>query len=142
MQDLFNFSESGSCLNLIVTEISRQFIENHKEDVMIDMPQMYNTLYNGYPVYMCVRKNGFDTINRFAYDKDIDCVSNDKEFEKYRPNCEKSLGADVYIKLYPHILRMDIIINNAQYTEKVHNFIKCVDVYKPMMINIVDKFIE
>lgn len=109
MTNMFNFSESAKNLHLILTKISRLFVEQHKEDVLIDMPTMYNLLCNGLPVYMCVRSTGFDLANRFALINNKQ-VRNDSEFEMVRPTIVKTLGAEVYIKLFPDAPRIDIIV--------------------------------
>jgi hypothetical protein len=116
MENLFSFSESARQLHIIVAKVTKCFVENHQIDAILDMPQMYNTLYKGYPVYMCVRGNGFDTIKRYAYanqyfaKRENKEVTNDEEFEMLRKDVISKLGAEAYIKVYPDVARIDVLI--------------------------------
>lgn len=121
MANLFHFSASANYLSLITHRVVKCFVKKYQCDAILDMGIMYNTLFNGNPVYMCVRESGFDTIKRYAVcNKDLyrnillretDDVINDEEFELLRKEVEHSLGADAYIKVYPNEAKIDVIFN-------------------------------
>ena len=121
MANLFHFSPSANHLALITHRVVKCFVKKHQTDAILDIKEMYNTLYKGYPVYMCVREMGFDTIKRYS-SLNVDVlkkykergnfeVINDEEFELARKEVERSLGADAYIKVYPNEAKIDVIFN-------------------------------
>lgn len=107
-----DFSVSARLLGLITHKVVKCFVKQHKEDALLDMYEMLCTLDKGYPVYMCVRETGFDTIKRFnIYGKLPQReVTNDEEFEIVKEDVMRTLGADAFIKVYPDA-KVDVIFN-------------------------------
>lgn len=112
MKDLFDFSETARDLNIIIYKVATTFVKHHQTDAILDMKTMYNKLYNGYPIYICVRETGFDVMERFNIYNHIPqkFITNDEEFEIIRPVAVSTLGAEAYIKIYPNELRVDVMI--------------------------------
>ena len=119
MKNLFDFSPSAMALHLITHKVIKCFVKQYQTDAILDMREMYNTLYKGYPVYMCVRENGFDTIKGYS-SHNIDMlkrmkergnfeVINDEEFEALRKEVVRTRGAEAYIKVYPDDCKIDVI---------------------------------
>ena len=106
MKNLFEFSATANGLSHIVSRVVKVFVHQHKEDAIIDMGRMYNNLYNGHPIYMCVRENGFDVANRYS----VYPIKNNEDFANVRAEVERGLGADVYIKVYADEPRIDILL--------------------------------
>lgn len=139
MKNLFDFCPTANVLHTILTKVSRVFIKQHKEDVLIDMKEMYNTLYNGYPIYASVRELGFDTINRFSRIDSDTIVKTNADFDKYKDLVTTSLGADAFIKIYPNELKMEIILNKEFDTNVKYELLGL----EPMVsVNFVEKFGE
>ena len=151
MSNLFHFSTSANFLNLITHRVVKCFVKRYQCDAILDMGIMYNTLYNGNPVYMCVREGGFDTIKRYAicnkelYGKILtrenDDVINDEEFELLRKEVESRLGADAYIKVYPNEGKIDVIFNKEFSESELKNIKYELLGLEPMVsVNFVEKF--
>lgn len=151
MKDLFDFSPSAPFLHLITHKVVKCFIKHYQTDAILDIKEMYNTLYKGYPVYMCVREMGFDTIKRYS-SLNVDVlkkykergnfeVINDEEFELARKEVERSLGADAYIKVYPNEAKIDIIFNKEFSESEIKNIKYELIGIEPMVsVNFVEKF--
>lgn len=151
MKDLFDFSPSAPFLHIITHKVVKCFIKHHQTDAILDIKEMYNTLYKGYPVYMCIRENGFDTIKRYS-SLNVDVlkkykergnfeVINDEEFELLRKEVEHSLGADAYIKVYPGEARIDVIFNEEFSESELKNIKYELLGIEPMVsVNFVEKF--
>ena len=151
MADLFRFSPSANYLALITHRVVKCFVKKHQTDAILDMDIMYNTLYNGNPIYMCVRESGFDTIKRYViFNKDLlekslskkpDIIFNDEEFELLRKEVEHSLGADAYIKVYPNEAKIDVIFNKEFSESELNNIKYELLGLEPMVsVNFVEKF--
>lgn len=151
MKDLFDFSPSAPFLHIITYNVTKCFMKHYQTDAILDIKEMYNTLYKGYPVYMCIREDGFDTIKRFASFK-IDMLKkfkergnfeiiNDEEFELLRKEVERNLGADAYIKVYPDEAKIDIIFNKEFSEDELKNIKYELLGIEPMVsVNFVKKF--
>ena len=131
MKDLFDFSPSASFLHIITHKVVKCFMKHNQTDGILDIKEMYNTLYKGYPVYMCIRENGFDTIKRYS-SLNVDVLKkykergnfeiiNDEEFELLKKEVERSLGADAYIKVYPDEAKIDVIFNKEFNEDELKN---------------------
>ena len=151
MKDLFDFSPSAPFLHIITYNVTKCFMKHYQTDAILDIKEMYNTLYKGYPVYMCIRETGFDTIKRFA-SFNVDMlkkfkergnfeVINDEEFELLRKEVERNLGADAYIKVYPDEAKIDIIFNKEFSEDELKNIKYELLGIEPMVsVNFVEKF--
>lgn len=151
MKDLFDFSPSAPFLHIITYNVTKCFMKHYQTDAILDIKEMYNTLYKGYPVYMCIREDGFDTIKRFASFK-VDMLKkfkergnfeiiNDEEFELLRKEVERNLGADAYIKVYPDEAKIDIIFNKEFSEDELKNIKYDLLGIEPMVsVNFVEKF--
>lgn len=151
MKDLFDFSPSAPFLHIITYNVTKCFMKHYQTDAILDIKEMYNTLYKGYPVYMCIREDGFDTIKRFASFK-VDMLKkfkergnfeiiNDEEFELLRKEVERNLGADAYIKVYPDEAKIDIIFNKEFSEDELKNIKYQLLGIEPMVsVNFVEKF--
>jgi hypothetical protein len=126
-------------------------MKHYQTDAILDIKEMYNTLYKGYPVYMCIRENGFDTIKRYSSlnvdvlkkfkKRDNFEVINDEEFELLRKEVEHSLGADTYIKVYPNEAKIDVIFNKEFSESEIKNIKYELLGLEPMVsVNFVKKF--
>jgi hypothetical protein len=126
-------------------------MKHYQTDAILDIKEMYNTLYKGYPVYMCIRENGFDTIKRYSSlnvdvlkkfkKRDNFEVINDEEFELLRKEVEHSLGADAYIKVYPNEGKIDVIFNKEFSESEIKNIKYELLGLEPMVsVNFVKKF--
>ena len=151
MKNLFDFSPSAPFLHTITHRVVKCFVKQHQTDAILDIKEMYNTLYKGYPVYMCVRENGFDTIKRYSsFNVDILKkfkergnfeVINDVEFELLKKEVERSLGADAYIKVYPNEAKVDIIFNKEFSLSEIKDIKYELLGLEPMVsVNFVEKF--
>ena len=139
MKDLFDFSETARNLNIIIYKVATTFVKQHQSDAILDMKTMYNKLYNGYPIYICVRETGFDVMERFNFYK---FITNDEEFEIIRPVAVSQFCIEAYIKIYPNELRVDVMIvrrfNETDLQQIKHNL-----ELEPMIkVNFVEKFGE
>jgi hypothetical protein len=151
MENLFDFSPSAPFLHIITHKVVKCFVKHNQTDAILDIKEMYNTLYKGYPVYMCVREMGFDTIKRYS-SLNVDVlkkykergnfeVINDEEFELARKEVERSLGADAYIKVYPDEAKIDIIFNKEFSESEIKNIKYELIGIEPMVsVNFVEKF--
>lgn len=151
MKNLFDFSPSAPFLHTITHKVVKCFIKHYQTDAILDINEMYNTLYKGYPVYMCVREMGFDTIKRFS-SLNVDVlkkckergnfeVINDEEFELAKKEGERSLGADAYIKVYPNEAKIDVIFNKEFSESELKNIKYELLGFEPMVsVNFVEKF--
>jgi hypothetical protein len=151
MKDLFDFSPSAPFLHIITHKVVKCFMKQYQTDAILDMDIMYKTLYKGYPVYMCVREIGFDTIKRFS-SLNVDMIKkfkergnfeviNDEEFELARKEVERSLGADAYIKVYPDEAKIDIIFSKEFSESELKNIKYELLGLEPMVsVNFVEKF--
>lgn len=151
MKDLFDFSPSAPFLHIITHRVVKCFIKHYQTDAILDIKEMYNTLYKGYPVYMCIRENGFDTVKRFvSFNVDMlkKCnersnfeIINDEEFELLRKEVERNLGADAYIKVYPNESKIDIIFNKEFSEDELKNIKYELLGFEPVVsVNFVEKF--
>lgn len=151
MKDLFDFSPSAPFLHIITHKVVKCFIKHYQTDAILDIKEMYNTLYKGYPVYMCVRETGFDTIKRYS-SRNIDILKkfkergnfeiiNDEEFELLRKEVEHSLGADAYIKVYPDEAKIDVIFNKEFSESELKNIkYELLGLESMVIVNFVDIF--
>jgi hypothetical protein len=151
MENLFDFSPSAPFLHIITHKVVKCFVKHNQTDAILDIKEMYNTLYKGYPVYMCVRENGFDTIKRYS-SLNVDVlkkykgrgnfeVINNEEFELLRKEVERSLGADAYIKVYPNEAKIDVIFNKEFSESELKNIKYELLGIEPMVsVNFVEKF--
>ena len=151
MKDLFDFSPSAPFLHTITHSVVKCFMKHYQTDAILDIKEMYNTLYKGYPVYMCIRENGFDIIKRFS-SLNVDILKkfkkrgnfeiiNDKEFELLRKEVERRLGADAYIKVYPNEAKIDVIFNKEFSESELKNIKYELLGLEPMVsVNFVKKF--
>lgn len=151
MKDLFDFSPSAPFLHTITHNVVKCFMKHHQTDAMLDIKEMYNTLYKGYPVYMCVRENGFDTIKRYS-SLNVDVLKkfkergnfeiiNDEEFELLRKEVERSLGADAYIKVYPNEAKIDVIFKKEFSESELKNIkYELLGLEPVVSVNFVEKF--
>ena len=139
---LCDFSVSAKALGLITHRVVKCFVKQHQTDAILDMCEMLNTLDNGCPVYMCVRENGFDTINRFnIYGKlPQEEVTNDVEFEIVKEDVMKTLGADAFIKVYPYEGKIDVIFNREYEEFELRNIKYELLGLEPMIeVNFIEK---
>ena len=151
MKDLFDFSPSAPFLHIITHRVVKCFIKHYQTDAILDIKEMYNTLYKGYPVYMCIRENGFDTVKRFT-SFNVDMLKkhkergnfeiiNDEEFELLRKEVERNLGADAYIKVYPNEAKIDVIFNKEFSEDELKNIkYELLGPEPTVSVNFVEKF--
>ena len=151
MKNLFDFSPSAPFLHFITHKVVKCFVKQHQTDAILDMREMYNTLYKGYPVYMCVRENGFDTIKRYsAHNNDMLKrmkergnfeVINDNEFEELRKEVAHTLGAEAYIKVYPNESKIDVIFAREYEEFELRNIkIELLNLEPIVSVNFVESF--
>lgn len=140
---LCDFSVSAKALGLITHKVVRCFVKQHQTDAILDMCEMLNTLDKGFPVYMCVRESGFDTIKRFNINGKLPQaeVTNDEEFEIVKEDVMHTLGADAFIKVYPYEGKIDVIFNREYEEFELRNIKYEMLGLEPMIeVNFVDKF--
>lgn len=145
MKNLFDFSETAQVLHLITHKVVTTFVEQHQTDAILDFKTMYNKLYNGYPIYIAVRRTGFDVMERFNVDNLIPqkYITNDDEFEVIRPVAVKTLGANAYIKIYPNERKVDImLVTNYNETELGQIKYALLGLEPMVSVNFVEKFGE
>lgn len=151
MENLFDFSPSAPFLHLITHKVVKCFVKQHQTDAILDMKEMYNTLYKGYPIYMCVRENGFDTIKRFSAlnmdmlkkmkARDNFEVINNEEFEILRKEVVRTLGGEAYIKVYPDVAKIDVILARRYEEFELRNIKNELLNLEPMVsVNFVESF--
>ena len=151
MKNLFDFSPSAMALHRITHKVIKCFVKQNQTDAILDMREMYNTLYKGYPIYMCVRENGFDTIKRYsALNNDMlkrmkergDFeVINDNEFEELRKEVTHTLGAEAYIKVYPNDCKIDVIFAREYEEFELRNIkIELLNLEPMVSVNFVESF--
>ena len=139
---LCDFSVSAKALGMITHRVVKCFVKQHQTDALLEMCEMLNTLDNGYPVYMCVRENGFDTIKRFnIYGKlPQKEVTNDEEFEIVKEDVFRTLGADAFIKVYPYEGKIDVIFNREYEEFELRNIKNELLGLEPMIeVNFIEK---
>ena len=151
MKNLFDFSPSAPFLHFITHKVVKCFVKEYQTDAILDMKEMYNTLYKGYPVYMCVREAGFDTIKRFSA-QNMDMlknmkargnyeVINDEEFEILRKEVVRTLGGEAYIKVYPDVAKIDVILARKYEEFELRNIKNELLNLEPMvLVNFVESF--
>lgn len=151
MKNLFDFSPSAPFLHFITHKVVKCFVKEYQTDAILDMKEMYNTLYKGYPVYMCVREIGFDTIKRFSA-QNMDMlkkmkargnyeVINDEEFEILRKEVVRTLGGEAYIKVYPDVAKIDVILARRYKEFELSNIKNELLNLEPMVsVNFVESF--
>lgn len=151
MKNLFDFSPSAPFLHFITHKVVECFVKEYQTDAILDMKEMYNTLYKGYPVYMCVRETGFDTIKRFSA-QNMDMlkkmkargnfeVINDEEFEILRKEVVRTLGGEAYIKVYPDVAKIDVILARRYKEFELSNIKNELLNLEPMVsVNFVESF--
>ena len=140
---LCDFSISAKALGLITHRVVKCFVKQHQTDAILDMCEMLNTLDKGYPVYMCVRENGFDTIKRFNIYGNLPQaeVTNDEEFEIVKEEVMRTFGADAFIKVYPYEGKIDVIFNKEFSESEIKNIKYELLGIEPMVsVNFVEKF--
>lgn len=151
MKNLFDFSPSAMALHLITHKVIKCFVKQNQTDAILDMREMYNTLYKGYPIYMCVRENGFDTIKRYsALNNDMLKrmkergnfeVINDEEFKELRKEVVRTLGAEAYIKVYPNDCKIDVIFAREYEEFELRNIkIELLNLEPIVSVNFVESF--
>lgn len=142
MKNLFDFSPSAMALHLITHKVIKCFVKQHQTDAILDMREMYNTLYKGYPVYMCVRENGFDTIKRYNIFGQLPQseVTNDEEFEIIRDGARRINGAEAYIKVFPDVARVDVMLVRTFSESELSNIKNEFNRTLPFEVNFVEKF--
>lgn len=142
MKNLFDFSPSAQRLHLIVHTAVKCFVKKYQSDAILDMAEMYNTLANGYPVYMCVRENGFDTIKRYNIFGQLPQseVTNDEEFEIVRDGARRINDVEVYVKVFPDVARVDVMLvrpfSKSELSDIKNEFSRTL----PFEVNFVENF--